>query len=84
MDDSRVMAIFFTGCAIFTLIPVSRPDLAVNWTVKYFTWSLKLYGLEVNIRSTPRALARCRAWNVFGLCVFIVLAIVGYAGIAQW
>ena len=61
---------FFFLCFLLTLSAIVRPDLAVDWTIKYYKWTLNLIGLEAEIRSTKKALTLCRVWNIFMFLVF--------------
>ena len=72
--------IFFSLCWIISLVCFLKSDWANNFTAKYFTWSLKFWGFEGEIRPTAKAKTISRAWNAFMLVVFSVLLFLVLSG----
>ena len=71
MSDIVAAGLACSVVALLFLFPILKPDTAVRLTAQYFKWTMKLFGLEADVRPTPRARAICRRWNLFVLCIFL-------------
>jgi len=77
------VVIFFVLCMLLALYNVLRPERAINFAIKWAKFSLKLYGLEGEIRPTPRAKTICRLWNLFMLLWFGVFIFLIFSGVMK-
>ena len=75
--------LFFGLLWLWCLFCVLRPQPVVDFTVKYFKWSIKLYGFEGDVKPTPRAVTIVRMWNSFGLTVLSILLFLAFTGKMQ-
>ena len=73
MSDLTIVGIVFVCFASVALFPILKPDAAARLSARYFTWSMKIFGFECDVRVTPRAVKICRAWNLFMLCVVALI-----------
>ena len=69
-DIPLLVVIFFIVSVTLTLYGVLRPESAINSSIRWFQFSLKLYGFEGEIKPTPKAKIICRLWNVVMLLLF--------------
>ncbi len=67
---------FFSFCALLSLFAILKPEATVNFTIRYYKWSLKFLGFETEIKATERAKVICRIWSLLMLCLFAILIII--------
>ena len=73
MSESSIISIVFLFFALVALFPILRPEVAARLSARYFTWSMKIFGFDADVRVTPRAVKICRAWNLSMLCILAVI-----------
>jgi len=68
----RIVVALLCFAALLSFLAIVKPEWAVAWSIKYYDWNLKLFGLEGYVRQTPAAVGISRMWNIVVLCVIIV------------
>lgn len=78
MNNLPVPLLIFFGFFYFIgFLCIIKPDIFVNFTIKYFKLSLKLYGLKGDITPTDKANNIAKLWTVFILLIITLLLFSG-------
>ncbi|MFC1755065.1 hypothetical protein ACFL96_17010 [Thermoproteota archaeon] len=69
---AKSLLVFF---ALMSLYGSLRPKSVVGFTIEWFKWMKKFYGLEGGVWAGKDAIAICRVGNLLGLAISLLFLI---------